>query len=479
MSHTDSNRLVTPTVVMSNSLGADSARVFSKTTSEMHLGQDEAQAATQTAAVCSKFLVNLSHEMRTRLSSIVGITEMMLESGLSDAQKEFIETVAESAQALAVMTDDIADFSRGLALGAAVDAHKSELGGIGSREGDLNSNGNGAGKIAPLADASTRGATMPAKTLGGGNRSGAFKVGANFSTRVPPDTAKLIRILVAEDHLMNQRVMLRMLSRLGFSADAVCNGAEAVAAITRSPYDIVLMDCQMPELDGYEATRRIRSSGGRFRSTPIIAVTANAMAGDREKCLASGMSDYMSKPVMAQTLATTLEKWILPDASGATTAPPAAFVAGSSDGSSSDLTRSGGATQSGAGSATASEPFEVSDAVDPVAIETLRSMDTGDEGFVNKIIELFLVDTDERIAAMKVAAEKGDGAELKRVAHALKGSCGHFGAARLAALCRKMEQIGTRQPVENAIGTYLELEAEAGRVRVALEAAKEISPTTP
>jgi len=106
-------------------------------------------------------------------------------------------------------------------------------------------------------------------------------------------------------------------------------------------------------------------------------------------------------------------------------------------------------------------------------------MDTGDEGFVNKIIELFLVDTDERVAAMKVAAEKGDGAELKRVAHALKGSCGHFGAARLAALCRKMEQIGTRQPVENAIGTYLELEAEAGRVRVALEAAKEISPTTP
>jgi HPt (histidine-containing phosphotransfer) domain-containing protein len=104
-------------------------------------------------------------------------------------------------------------------------------------------------------------------------------------------------------------------------------------------------------------------------------------------------------------------------------------------------------------------------------------MDVGDEGFMAKIIELFLADLSERIKAMKAAAETRDGDALKRVAHALKGSCGHFGATRLAALCRKMEQVGMQQPVGNASETLLELVAEAGRVRIALEAAQKISPT--
>ncbi len=461
-------------MVLNSPLGAESARVFSKSTSELHPDQAETHAPSEIAEVCSKFLVNLSHEMRTRLSSIVGITEMMLESGLSDSQKEFIETVAQSAEALAAITDDIADFSRSLAAGAELRGNRSESNGIAPGERELNSNGSVARKFANVVDASKRGAPMPAKSPGGGNRLGSFNVTANFSTRVPPDTARLIRILVAEDHMMNQRVMLRMLSRLGFSADAVSNGAEAVAAITRSPYDIVLMDCQMPELDGYEATRQIRRGGGRFRSTPIIAVTANAMEGDREKCLASGMSDYMSKPVLAQTLATTLEKWILPDAAaGAPTSAKAPSAAATSDAGSAAAE-----DRRAAGSANGAEDSEFGDAVDAGALETLRSIDTGDEDFMTKIIELFLVDMDERIAAMQVAAENGDGSELKRVAHALKGSCGHFGANRLAALCRKMEQIGAQQPVENAPATYLELAAEAARVRVALEKAQTISQTT-
>jgi CheY-like chemotaxis protein len=311
-----------------------------------------------------------------------------------------------------------------------------------------------------------------------GDRSGSFNPGANFRIRVPPDTAKLIRILVAEDHITNQQVMLRMLARFGFRADAVANGVEAVAAITRSPYDLVLMDCQMPELDGYEATRQIRMSGGRFRSTPIIAVTANAMDGDREKCLASGMSDYMSKPLLAQTLASTLEKWIMPDgvvgelypASAAPTTSPAAVQTSPRQAQPQKLSAPTGVQP------ITPRAKDLGEAVDAVALETLRSINAGDEGFMTKIIDLFLADLAERLEALEVAAVARDGDGLKRLAHALKGSCGHFGATQLAALCRKMEQIGMQRPVPDAGAALRELAAEASRVRAALEKAKTNSP---
>ncbi|MEO8450395.1 MAG: response regulator [Gemmatimonadota bacterium] len=118
-----------------------------------------------------------------------------------------------------------------------------------------------------------------------------------------------VRVLLAEDHIVNQRLAVRMLERLGCRVDVAANGAEAVAMTTQFDYDLILMDCEMPELDGFEATAAIRNGAGRGSRTPIIAMTANAMAGDRERCLTAGMDDYLAKPVRPAELALMVERW--------------------------------------------------------------------------------------------------------------------------------------------------------------------------
>jgi two-component system, sensor histidine kinase and response regulator len=203
--------------------------------------------------------------------------------------------------------------------------------------------------------------------------------------------------------------MLGQLQKLGHLAQAVASGAEAVDAVrlaqTGARYDLVLMDCQMPEMDGFEATRRIRLLGGP--DIPIVAVTADAMAGDRERCLREGMNDYLSKPVEMRQLAEVLAKW-LPHA----TAPPAAELpaAGPSKG-----------------------VFDEKDMLDRFA---------GDRPFAGRILKVFLEDFPSQLNNLKKRLDSADGPGTAMQAHALKGAAAAVSAGELRALAQAIERAG-------------------------------------
>jgi CheY-like chemotaxis protein len=146
--------------------------------------------------------------------------------------------------------------------------------------------------------------------LGGDNVPPAAPAEAQSAESTAAGAPRSLRILVAEDNAVNQRLAVRMLEKAGHRVDLVSNGREAVEALDREPYDLVFMDCLMPEMDGFEATRAIRAAEvGTDRHVPIVALTANAMLRDREQCLAAGMDDYLAKPFTRQALTAALELW--------------------------------------------------------------------------------------------------------------------------------------------------------------------------
>jgi signal transduction histidine kinase/DNA-binding response OmpR family regulator len=243
----------------------------------------------------------------------------------------------------------------------------------------------------------------------------------------PPDPA---RILVAEDHPVNQRLMLLLLAQLGHRADLVSNGAEAVTAARRRTYDVVLMDVQMPELDGLSATRRIRAELGDQRPW-IIAVTANALLGDRTACLAAGMDDYLAKPLVAADLAGALER-----------AAPRRPAPVPDTGPAIDAV------------------------LDPVALGALRELVGEDPETLSGLVADFLAETPTLVATLRAAVTGDEGAGALRAAHTLKSLGATFGATAMARLCQHAE--AHTGAVAGLAPLVTEIEAEHERVVAAL-----------
>ena len=271
------------------------------------------------------------------------------------------------------------------------------------------------------------------------------------------------RVLVVEDNVINQRVAIRMLEKLGAHVDTAANGEEAVNLVTMLPYDLVFMDCQMPVMDGFTATATIRDCESDLkeskpdrRRTTIVAMTANAMQGDRERCLAAGMDDYISKPVKIEDFQAAIERWLEPPEAPADedSAPDTVFLKRANENTGSLSTKA------------SSEP-----AIDAEKLSELRQLaGDGGEEFLGELFDHFLADTKASLSKLDRALEDLSQESVRRLAHALKGSSANLGMNAFSAFCKNLEKLDVAVEINEARRVYGQLLGEFQRIKIEVQA---------
>jgi len=243
-------------------------------------------------------------------------------------------------------------------------------------------------------------------------------------------------ILVAEDNTANQQVAIGMLERLGCSVIVAANGTEALNLLERNRFDIIFMDCNMPEMDGYEATRKIRSLHSSNSGLPIIAMTANVQEGDRQKCMQAGMDDYLSKPLKLDRLRAKLQKW-LPDASS--------IIASDTVDGIPVINQS----QSNTG---------------PIDEERINELKESVSGAFDKMVEAYVEDLPVLATSLEDAINAKDGPQVQHYAHSIKGSSKNFGAVELADVAKEIESMARENQIQDLHTQLISIFEEVDRV---------------
>ena len=286
-----------------------------------------------------------------------------------------------------------------------------------------------------------------------------------------------MRILVTDDNNINQKVLLSLLQRLGYRAGVAGDGLEAVQAMEKDAYDLVFMDVQMPKMDGLEATQRIRHfearktrPGSPGRPAVIIALTARTMPGDREKCLAAGMDDFLSKPVRSEALQATLENWGVTVLGRRAQVQPTPVIAGGVGGRG-ELSPLGTAVPAFSPPvvppplpAPAPAPVETP----PVDIERLIEFSNGDLKCLRELIDLYLTQTQGRLEKLRAAVESRAVNEVQHLAHSSAGASATCGMARIYVPLKELENMALEGRLERAAEVMGQVTREYEAIRLFL-----------
>jgi CheY-like chemotaxis protein/HPt (histidine-containing phosphotransfer) domain-containing protein len=284
-----------------------------------------------------------------------------------------------------------------------------------------------------------------------------------------------VRILLAEDNLVNQQVAIGILKKLGLRADIAGNGAEALKALETIPYDLVLMDMQMPIMNGLDATKQIRNprSAVKNHEIPIIAMTANAMQGDREKCLKAGMNDYVSKPVSPKALAEALEKWL---PKGIETELPEEGKDESPMSNTQFPTDDVGRVVYPLGQTSRGDEnksLDIGNSQIPIFDKAgLMERVMDDEELAQSLIDVFLDDIPTQIEILKGHLDAGDLSGAEHQSHTIKGASANVGGEALRAVSFEMEKAAKAGNLEAVRSLLPEMVSQFGKLKDELRKGK-------